>query len=136
MAEDLERCWSKLTLTEEEKDNVVFDGEPQGQDPIVGEAWLVGKLLTTRSFNKEAMVSTFRVVWRLVKDFGITFLDDNLFLLKERVLYGSSWTFDKYLLALKGFNRDLWQEDYVFDEALFWVRIYGLPFKLMSLNMA
>ncbi|XVF26514.1 hypothetical protein REPUB_Repub14bG0023300 [Reevesia pubescens] len=55
---------------------------------------------------------------------------------KIRVLEGSPWTFDKHLLVLKEFDGDLRPEDYRFDRAGFFVRIYGLPLKWMNSKMA
>ncbi|XVF04676.1 hypothetical protein REPUB_Repub05bG0105400 [Reevesia pubescens] len=59
------------------------------------------------------MMRTFKVVWMLVKELGITVLDDNLFFFKfrfvtdkERVGDGLAWSFDKHLLVLKDFDGD------------------------------
>ena len=92
----LEGIWSLLKLTEEEKEMIATDsGEgTEGQDE--GKSWMVGKLLTNRPFNKEAMLGTLKVVWRNSKEATITILDSNLFLFKfatmkdkQRVMDGS-----------------------------------------------
>ncbi|XVF87987.1 hypothetical protein PTKIN_Ptkin19aG0012700 [Pterospermum kingtungense] len=89
------------------------------------------------------MVGTFRVVWRLVKAFEVAFIDANLFLFKfasvrekNRVLEGASWSFDQQLLVFHDYNGDLRPSDYVFDRCSFWIRIYGLPMNLMSMEVA
>ncbi|XVF66598.1 hypothetical protein PTKIN_Ptkin10aG0050200 [Pterospermum kingtungense] len=55
----------------------------------------MAKLLMSRPFNKDAMIRTFKVVWRLSKNFDVSCLDANLFLFnfanlkdKKRVLEG------------------------------------------------
>ncbi|XVF33823.1 hypothetical protein REPUB_Repub18cG0004200 [Reevesia pubescens] len=57
---------------------------------------MVGKLLTNRPFNKEATLSTFRVVWRLAKELVIISLYDNLFLFK----FGSKTDKSRFWMAL------------------------------------
>ena len=56
MAEELEEIWRHLTLMEEERDYVETDKAHEREEADVGQHWLVGKLLTNRSFNKEAML--------------------------------------------------------------------------------
>ena len=108
MAEDLEGIWRLLNLTEDEQDSVVADDKLEGGTQIDDQRWLVGKLLTRRSFNKDAMLGTFRVVWKISKEAEVSVLDSNLFLFKfastkdkDRVLEGSPWSFEKKLLMLK-----------------------------------
>ncbi|XVF47337.1 hypothetical protein PTKIN_Ptkin03bG0101100 [Pterospermum kingtungense] len=61
------------------------------------------------------MIETFRVVWRLAKQFDVLMLDSNIFLFKfeskkdkNRALDAASWTFE---------------------------RVYGLPLNLISTNI-
>ena len=61
-----------MNLTKDEKESVVTE--------------LVGKLLTRRPFNKEAMLGTFRVVWKISKDVEVSTLDSNLFLFKFAIV--------------------------------------------------
>ena len=87
---------------------------------------MVGKLLTNRPFNKDAMLGTLKVVWRISKEAVVTVLDSNLFLFKfatikdkQRVMDGSPWTFNKNLIVFKDYNGDLKGVDYKFDRAQF-----------------
>ena len=66
MAEELEGVWHFLSLTEDEKENVLADHEHN--DRGCNQKWLIGKLLTRRPFNKDAMLSMFKVVWRISKE--------------------------------------------------------------------
>ena len=63
-AEELVGVWRELTLTKEEMDCVEVEGVQGVNDAQQGKKWIVGKLLTTRSLNKDAMLSILRVVWR------------------------------------------------------------------------
>ena len=143
MADELEGVWKFLKLTEDEKEQVETDGVKTNSDQGEEEKWLVAKLLTKRSFNKEAMIGTMRIVWRLSKDPEVTVMDENLFLFKfatlkdkQRIIDGSPWSFEKKLLVLKKYDGDLRASDYVFDKADFWVRVYGLPLKMLNQEMA
>ena len=96
MAEELEGIWRFLNLTEEEKDNVVTVQEQNDQQYGDYQKWLIGKLYTRRPFNKEAMLGTLMVVWRISKVAEVSVLDINLFLFKfasvkdkDRVLEGA-----------------------------------------------
>ena len=62
MAEDLEEIWKSLTLTEKEKDQV--DTERVLTIGTLAEEgnWLMAKLITRRSFNKEALLSTMKII--------------------------------------------------------------------------
>ncbi|OMO99000.1 reverse transcriptase [Corchorus capsularis] len=104
---------------------------------------MVGRLLTERSFNKQAMINTLKQVWKLVKEFSIIALEENLFLFKfaseadmDRVLEGSPWTFDKHLLLFANYDGNLCPEDYNFTRAPFWIRIYELPLGKRNLEVA
>ena len=71
MAAEFERLWAKLTLTEEEK-----DAERVTEEPVQGSVkpCLVGTLLTKRPFNKEAIIATFKGIWKLAKDMHVSAL--------------------------------------------------------------
>ena len=82
MAEDLDEIWKSLTLTEEEKDQVDTEGVLTTGNLTEEGNWLMAKLITRRSFNKKALLSTMKIIWRLSKDAESLVLDDNLFLFK------------------------------------------------------
>ena len=62
MAEELKGIWRLLTITEEEKDNVKTEGLHGNEDLTAKKSWLVGKLLTNRPFNKDAMLGTLEII--------------------------------------------------------------------------
>ena len=133
MAEEFEGVWKLLKLTEDEKDQVETKGLKDNSDQAEGDKWLL------RPFNKEALLGTMRIVWRLSKNPEVTAMDENLFLFKfatmkdkKRIIDGSPWSFEKQLLALLDYDGDLRASDYVFDKVAFWVRVYGLPLKLLN----
>ncbi|XVE89447.1 hypothetical protein DITRI_Ditri19aG0202300 [Diplodiscus trichospermus] len=65
-----------LTLIEDERDTVEMVDLRSRDDMHDESSWLVAKLLTSRSYNRDAMVSTLRIVWKISKDPVVTFLDE------------------------------------------------------------
>ena len=126
MTKDLEEIWKSLTLIEEEKDHVDTEGAlTKGSQAEEGN-WLMAKLITRRSFNKKALISTMKIIWRLSKDAEALVLDEKLFLFKfankkdkQRVLDGSLWSFQKNLLAFTNYDGDLRIFKYEFKRACF-----------------
>ncbi|XVF88703.1 hypothetical protein PTKIN_Ptkin19aG0071600 [Pterospermum kingtungense] len=114
MEESLNVAWKLLTLTEEEEIDIVIDDYKELDENEQEKKWLVGKLLTTRPFNKEAMIGTLKVIWKLSREVEIIVLEENLFLFKfqdvkdkERVLNGAPWTFDKQLILFQAYKSEL-----------------------------
>ncbi|XVF47427.1 hypothetical protein PTKIN_Ptkin03bG0108300 [Pterospermum kingtungense] len=71
------------------------------------------------------MINTFKVVWRLSKNFEVSILDSSLFLFKfaslkdkERVLNGAPWSFEKQLIVFHEYNGNLQPSDYVLNRLL------------------
>ena len=61
-----------------------------------GRNWMVRKLLTNRTFNKDAMLNMLKMVWKISIDAVVTVLDSNMFFFKfatakdnQRVIEGS-----------------------------------------------
>ena len=95
-------------MIEEEKETTETRCEQNTGNLDDGKTWLVGKLLTQKPFNKEAMMGTLKVVWRISKEAVVSILDSNLFLFKFhtmkdklRVLDGSPWSFNNNLVAFQ-----------------------------------
>ncbi|XVF54975.1 hypothetical protein PTKIN_Ptkin05aG0223700 [Pterospermum kingtungense] len=141
MAEDLSDLWKVLKLTEDEDDTINANISINQSVKPEGEDWLVGSLLTTHPFNKEAMMATMKIIWKLSKEVEILALEDNIFLFKfqcakdkERILEGAPWSFDKNLLLFHEFVGEWRPEEYKFEKATFWVRINNLPLGLRNAN--
>jgi hypothetical protein len=131
MADDLVEEWRRFSLTEDEALGFVMEDDAMGNSKVLGSHCLLGKLITERYFNKAALKSTMLRLWRegrgiLVQDHG-----DNLFVFqfkdefeRKRVVNGSPWLFDNYLLALNEF-----------DEKGSWCKIMEIIFLYFSSKM-
>ncbi|XVF67325.1 hypothetical protein PTKIN_Ptkin10aG0112000 [Pterospermum kingtungense] len=141
MADELSNIWKVLNLIEEEKDNIRTEDDSIDNTTTLTKNWLVGKLHTNRPFNKTALMGTMKVIWKLMDEVEITALEENLFLFKfsgskdkERVLEGAPWSFDKHMLLFQDFKGELKPEEYVFNTAHIWIRIYELPLGMRNKN--
>ena len=59
MNEDLKNLQNKLSLTEEEQNDVIVEKAWVGDPADVGKSCLLGKLLLHKGFNVEAMKNVF-----------------------------------------------------------------------------
>ncbi|XVF64737.1 hypothetical protein PTKIN_Ptkin09bG0191200 [Pterospermum kingtungense] len=132
-AKELDELWHVLKLTEDEEDSIKTTGDTEENTNTDGKHWLVGKLLTTRPFNKDTMIGTMKVIWKLTRGVEIMALEDNLFLFKflcgkdrDRILEGAPWSFDRHMLMFHDFVGDWRPEEYVFEKVAFWIKIYNL----------
>ncbi|XVF69481.1 hypothetical protein PTKIN_Ptkin11bG0085700 [Pterospermum kingtungense] len=71
-----------LRLTDKEKDSVESSGVRENSDPVEERCWLVAKLLTNRPLNREALMNTMKIVWRVSQEYEVSILDLNLFMFK------------------------------------------------------
>ncbi|OMO50714.1 Endonuclease/exonuclease/phosphatase [Corchorus capsularis] len=108
-------------------------------------AWfyLVGKLFSERRINQEAFRNVLYQIWRLESKFQIKEIGDHLFVFhfedeleKDRVFVNQPWSFNKALLALNDYDGFEAPERIPFEITPFWVRIYGLPIRMMNEKIA
>lgn len=87
---------------------------------------LVGKFLTERSINLEAVAKELKPIWKTKKSFEVQDMGENkvpyVFETKEdldRVMLFSPWSFDKYLIILHKLGPDEIVTDLSFNKAPF-----------------
>ena len=137
MEEITKKC-EKLKLTENEAEQVVLEEEE------ANEGWvLVGKFLSKRRINLEAVVKALKSIWKTKENFVVQDTGDNttLFLFQNegdmnKVLWASPWSFDKYLLVLHKLDKGDSISTISFDRSSFWIQIHGLPMRMQTLEVA
>lgn len=94
-----------VAIKEEEEDIVTIMGRMKIKGEKVVANYLVGKVLLTRSINREGLKAAMQQAWRTVKEVKIESIGDNIFLFKfateeekKRVLMGGPWHFDTLLV--------------------------------------
>ena len=136
--EDLTKDWSKFLLLEKENSGFAL---PRTQN---SRAFVVAaKFLTSRFLVMEAVVRTFKQLWRSQNGFKIHNLGNHIVLFEfdnvqdvERIHQNQPWTFDKHLVVLKRYEEGSQVKDLIFDKAWFWVQVHNIPLSFMSRMVA
>lgn len=96
--------------------------------------YVVGRLLSNRPFNAQAMTNTMRLIWKPAKDMSIDTIDDNCFLFKfvscsdlDRFIEGRPWFFDRHILLLEEIGLSATPRSRVLETMPFWLWLYNLP---------
>ena len=112
MTKEIERLCSRISLTEGEKHGIsVSEGdtaELQGK----ADLYLVGRIWSDKTTNKEAIKNVFSTIWRTVGGVVFKELQDNHWLFeftkesdKQRILAGRPWSFDWQIVVINEFDR-------------------------------
>ena len=139
MTESLEELWGRLSLTEEQQDEVVVEKDWIEDVTAVGNKCLLGKLLLRRAVNIEAMRNVFLKIWRLNHGLTIREVGERQFLFyfeneleKDRVFQKQPWFFNKSLIVLNEFDGHTQPDNVNMKWCIFNVQIHGLPLDLMN----
>ncbi|XP_021750424.1 uncharacterized protein LOC110716098 [Chenopodium quinoa] len=134
MAEDITDRWARLKIMEEEGVVADLGGQEDVAPPENIGLSLVGKILTIRSYNFEAMQRTLKQVWSLSRDVVFRKIENNFFMIqffhwrdKEKVIDGAPWTFDNNILLLKEVQGNEQPDLIDIKHCPYWIRLYNLP---------
>ena len=143
MAEDVTESMVSLKLTSEEEEDIQVSDEGRRDEINSCALSLIGKFLTCKPFNRKAAKNMLQRVWVLDKELQIFEVGINLFQFKfqseyklDRILRGGPWTFDNQLLMLTWSRTGMSANNVVLEHASLWVQIWGVPFDMMSPNVA
>ena len=121
--EELAKSWSCLTLSDVEGSHVSITEEEAVSDFV-----LATKFLTKRALNVEAIAKTFTPIWRMKNGFRVTKESDQMVLFTfdnqtdmERVLNTEPWSFDKHLMVLHQYDKEVDILDIDFNMVTFWI---------------
>ena len=99
---------------------------------------LLGRFLTTRTFNQRAAKALIRSVWRMGPDLRIVEVGNGLFQFKfimesqlKWVLANGPWSFEDHPLVLRRWERGMTATSISFSSMPMWVQMWGLPFDLL-----
>ncbi|XP_075638440.1 uncharacterized protein At4g02000-like [Castanea sativa] len=136
MAEELEELWKKLKFTEEEDVRIDLDSSSTKAARDVRKCCAILKVLTQRSVYLEALRKNLRMLWKTNKGVQISELDEELFLVefgdekdKKKVMDMSPWSYEKQLVIIQEFERELNPKEIDLKWVPFWIQIYNLPLK-------
>ena len=121
--DDLTKSWSFLTLSEQEGSDLRLT-----KDEAAPEFVLAAKFLTKCALNIDAIANTFNLIWRLRNGFKVKKEDDHVALFTfdnkeemEKILSTDPWSFDKHLMVLQRYDKDIDLCDMNFNMVTFWV---------------
>lgn len=142
MAEELEELWKKLSFIEDEDEDIVLGDNSTKTAKEIGKNCVVMKILTQCSINIEALRKTMRILWQTNKPVQISKIEEDLFLVefgdpkdKKRILEMCPWSFEKHLVLLQEFSRDLVPKEIDLKWSPFWVQVSNLPLKSTTKEM-
>nr|POF21903.1 putative ribonuclease h protein [Quercus suber] len=132
--EEVESMWQKLSLSADEE-----LGFEVPDSSSVSRSLLAGKFLTHRMINREAVIRTFKPLWRTRKPFRTHEMGENRLVFEfenevdlERVMEYEPWTYDKHLVLFQRIEDSTTISSLSFTECAFWVQIHNLPIKSMT----
>ncbi|KAH1129737.1 hypothetical protein J1N35_001115 [Gossypium stocksii] len=107
------------------------------------EAWAVGKIMYEEKINREVMYRVLKSLWSSKEAVNFVALNEGVMLVKfgniddrTRILNLAPWLFAQCLFALLPFVKGLDMEDYAFNIAPFWIRVYNSPLEQMDRQVA
>ncbi|XP_038688762.1 uncharacterized protein LOC119987929 [Tripterygium wilfordii] len=137
--EDLEARWSKLKVTDEEKQGISVDQEDMPFSKDSTRRGVFGKVVMDRFIATEVVARNMMNVWKTSAPLKFHDLGKNIFAIifhsehdKRRVMEGRPWLFDRSLLVLKEMESEVPIKDLQFDTEWFWVQLHNLPLAGMS----
>lgn len=99
----------------------------------------MGRVLTTKPLNFDAVKRTLLHIWSLKEGVVIRALGSNTFLFqffhwrdRDQVLNGRPWSFENRLLVIQEIEKEQQPTDIALNFSPFWVRMYNLPFGYRS----
>lgn len=136
MEDNLDELYKRLSLTEQEEDEVVVESGKLEDITLCGGKGLNMTLLTEKHFNREAFKMTMKRAWLSVKSVRFRDLNSSLILVefydrrdKERVVRKGPWSFDKQLVMVRDVDGRPKVHQIKVIATTFWVRIHNLPLR-------
>ena len=91
---------------------------------------------TKKRPSNNVLTRTFTPPWRACNGFKIQNLGDYKILFNfgnkpnvDRILQNELWCFDKHLVMMQRYEKDVPIQDLMFDMTHFWVQIHGIPLR-------
>ena len=99
--------------------------------------------MTKRAFNFEAIANTFQPLWRSRNGFKIESLGDHTALFAfdnkldiDKILSSGPWSFDKHLMVLQRYDKDMTIRSMKFNMVNFWVQVHDIPIRFKTREVA
>ena len=136
--EELTKSWSCLTLSDREGSDLRITDEE-----AITEFVLAAKFLTKRALNIDTIAKNFTPLWRSKNGFKVTKEGDHVVLFSfdnqediDKILKTEPWSFDKHLMVLQRYDREIDVVDMDFNMVTFWVLVHDIPVRFRTKTIA
>lgn len=134
MADKLIEKVTNLKITADEESVVVLEGIEKDPSDEARVLAMVGRVLSNRPYNFEALKRTLNQIWSITKGALFRSIENGLFVVqfatakdKSKVMAGRPWTFDNNLVLLEEIEGSIQPSNISLTRCPFWVRLYNLP---------
>lgn len=135
---ELEDILNEIQL-EDKEEGIMFDDSEGLRDEVDARWCLVGRLLSERPADFEAVRNVMATLWRPGKGMFVKELDVNMYLFQffhevdiHRALEGSPWTFNKIPLVIERLKQGENPRTLTLNTMEIWVQVYDLKVGFMS----
>lgn len=94
---------------------------------------IVAKFLTKHALSVKVVIRTFKLLWRSRNGFKVKSVGDHIFffffdnkLEVEKILQNELWSFDKHLVVVQYYEKDVLIRELKFERANFLVQVHNL----------
>lgn len=130
--------WAEFQI-EDEEEGILFEETERLDDEVDARWCLVGKLLSDRPADFDALRNMMETLWRPGKGMFVKELDINRYLFQffhevdiQRVMEGSPWTFNKTPLLIERLQEGVNPRTLALNTMKIWVQVYDLKVGYMS----
>ena len=139
MADQLIERVLSMKITAEEEGIIELGGITEESTDTSMSMAVVGKVVTVRSYNFDALKRTMNQIWTLTKEALFRQIENGLFVIqfaagkdKKKVMEGRPWTFDNNLILLEEIDGSSQPSNIPMQWCPFWLRLYNLPMNSRS----
>lgn len=132
--EDLTKHWKSLSLSNREGPGLCLKKEQ-----AISEHAIAAKFLTKRPFNIDAIAKTFTPFWRSKSGFKVKHIEDHIILFSfdnkadmDQILSSEPWSFDKHLMVLSRYDKEVSLQASDLTKVPFWVQVYVIPLRFRN----
>ncbi|TXG57174.1 hypothetical protein EZV62_018487 [Acer yangbiense] len=138
-SDDLTMLCSALSIKEKERQVETLDSNLKEKGERLLSLCLVGKVLSNKQVNKDALINVFTTIWRTKEGVELEALDGNVFAAyfkntddRKFIQASGPWTFDRSIIAFEEPTGIGEIKHMNFNRVDFWVQIHNLPLLCMT----
>ena len=123
-----------MTFTNEEDKGVELGSSSTKAAKEIGKKCAIMKIMSPRSISLDTLRKNLRMMWKTNRWVNSSELEADLYLVefgddkdKKKILDMYPWSFEKQLVLLQEFERELTPKEIKIKWSPFWIQIFNLP---------